>query len=578
MLIVLLNWLHIAAATFAFGYITLRYLCRFFRWDEREIHPALISVAGLGLITTLANYASLFMRVNYEFHLAMVAASLAFLLLWRVPLAEYVSSWLRRARGAEPILHAAAALLIFIALAQSLGIPGREDEGEYYLPTVRWIEWMRVVPGAALFHDRLGYNSAYHMSNAVFGVSYLFPGGLYDLSGFLFALLNIYCLRGAQRLLRRDYRDFSVSLMLTGIIIIDCGIGLSGRGRISAMDADYPHFIIGAIVLSLFLRKLEERRLARWDWESALGLILAAYLVSVKFLAVFLLLLPAGVLLAALLRGERRLFIAAALAGLFMVSPWLIRNYYISGYLVYPVYKVDLFNPDWKAPREAAVGNYNYVSEFAKVAITRYTYAYEGARDLPLSEWFPVWLKRMFATPHGAISVVLLLVFILIFLLLAIFRARYFLRERPDVALFLGAIALYLLFWFFRYPALRFGLGWMLCFFVTIMLALREMRYAWLPDRLRLPLLAGLFALLVAGAAKAGWQMPDWPRSLWRPQATIVPKQLEVRRMDGFTVYVAPAAACWGAPPPCAPNYYPLDNIEMRGERIQDGFRLRETE
>ena len=38
------------------------------------------------------------------------------------------------------------------------------------------------------------------------------------------------------------------------------------------------------------------------------------------------------------------------LMGMVVLMSYLIRNYYISGWLIYPFAAIDIFNPDWKVP------------------------------------------------------------------------------------------------------------------------------------------------------------------------------------------------------------------------------------
>ena len=43
------------------------------------------------------------------------------------------------------------------------------------------------------------------------------------------------------------------------------------------------------------------------------------------------------------------------LTGCVVIAPFLIRNYYLSGYLIYPFPAIDLFDVPWKIPQGVAL-------------------------------------------------------------------------------------------------------------------------------------------------------------------------------------------------------------------------------
>ena len=60
-----------------------------------------------------------------------------------------------------------------------------------------------------------------------------------------------------------------------------------------------------------------------------------------------------------------KLIVITTFCCLCIVIPWLIRNYYLSGYLIYPFPSVDIFNPIWKIPIKDLITEKQLVSSYA---------------------------------------------------------------------------------------------------------------------------------------------------------------------------------------------------------------------
>ena len=49
-----------------------------------------------------------------------------------------------------------------------------------------------------------------------------------------------------------------------------------------------------------------------------------------------------------------------------ILLPYFIRNYYISGWLLYPSVAIDIFDPEWKITRESAMADSAYIVAFGR--------------------------------------------------------------------------------------------------------------------------------------------------------------------------------------------------------------------
>ena len=384
MLLILLNWFFIFITTYSIGYAGLS-LLKIFTHNKSQpnLSPVLISLTGLSLITTLANYFSLFAEIGQVFLVGLII--ITFICIGFSLKSLMLPIRTINVKNIHSLVIIFGGGIFFIALLKAAGPTEIWDEGQYFLPLIRWIESNPTIPGSALFHDRMGYNSAFHMSSAVFGFSFWFKGGMYDLNAYLFIIINFYFLTGVNRILKNK-----VKFSLHDYLMLFAGIALY-RQLLTSMDADYPHIFIGIVLLLLFIEKADEESLDLWDHKSTAFLIIAAYLVTVKFLAVFYFLFIAALLIFQFQQKQWRILWLSLGVGLSIFFPWLARNVIMTGYLVYPLHQFDFFQVDWKIPHEMAQNNYLYVGEHAKTLMERHTLYYEGASKVPVSVWLPQW-------------------------------------------------------------------------------------------------------------------------------------------------------------------------------------------
>ncbi|GJM33495.1 MAG: membrane protein [Saprospiraceae bacterium] len=523
----------------------------------------------MALLTAAGNVVSLIHSIDWQVLSLFGFIGMCFLWVDRQQLKGDFFYWWQEVKQASWLTYILAFLILFIALLKTSGPTEIPDEGEYFLPLVRWIEQYPVVPGTGLIHDRMGYNSAYHLTSALFSQVAFFQGGLYDLNGWLFWIIHIYFLGGVNRLLRREYTYY-----WSDMLMVCAGIFLF-RKLLTSMDADYPTNFIGLLVLIIWIKKISEKKL-KWNYDALIILVLSGFLVTVKFTALFLLLFPAWILINEMIRGNKKIIPFVLLLGAYFAVPWFFRNYFLTGFLVYPLYFIDLFQPDWKIPIEVAWANYYYVEEHAKNLVVRYSYAYEGTGPLQFWEWWPQWLidtKKdlvgkfvLFMIPFSLVGSILSLV---IKTKNQMFSRNYLLGTYLIVLIFL-------IFWFFKFPAIRFAWPWLLTFIVMggLFPALQLLK---IPKNV---LFLGLFGLMFFSFLRGSWKSilenKEIQNHLIRPVEVNKLDRYTVNKLNGIPLTIADSVYCWGIDPPCMPFYYHQE-LELRTGNILDGFRMSNT-
>jgi len=264
-------------------------------------------------------------------------------------------------------------------------------------------------------------------------------------------------------------------------------------------------------------------------------------------------------------------------SGLIVFIPFFVRNYIISGYLIYPFPSIDLFNPDWKIP-------VSYVNEMKSV-ISAHARAGDW-QTRPFSDWLPIWYSHL-STGFKMLSVFILLSPLLTGIIIILRRSirNYFQSEfRILIICFLAII-----FWFFSSPNYRFIYGFLFIYLlITGMILLHyffyEIRlfsfFKRCRERFLKYYLEGLtYALIIF-----------WPCLFFLKcdfnelkKCIVLPfdyKEVTIKTVsvNNFQVNIpVDNTYCWNSAIPCSiiQKDIGITNIELRGKELKEGFRVK---
>jgi len=588
MLIVLTNWLFILVISGALGFAMYRLLRRWTDAAAPEADLTTIVLLGLTGITSLCNLFSLWLPIGKEVCLFVMAGTPFLLYLNRHSWAIFLSrNWALFANGNYRLTAVYFLMLLAIALLKTIGPSAIEDEAAYHLPLIRWIENYPVVPGIANIEDRLGFNPAIYMTNALFGVAWLYEGGLYDLNSLLFVLIGGAFLSGFEPLLRGQKEH-----LLSGIIQATAMVFLF-RLYLTSMDADFFNLYGVLYFLVCIIRQMEQGRFGYPDWQTIWSLLFFCFLVTNKFSAALMAPIALWLVYELVQKKQFRALLISLAFGSVIFLSWVVRNYYISGFAVYPIYFLDFFEVDWKVPSELAQGVYGYVSEFAKIEVIREFNAYKTVQP-SLQTWLPIWYQATWKMLIGKVFFVGMAVSLLLWVRLVFMKKKPHQQHFRWLALL---VFIAIICWFWKFPALRFGWPWVLVFmcctiFISFEAFIRS-RQRWVTTGLAL-----LVALsLVRSTASSVYEVLDAPnrwigdsesqllhqkiqefelQNHWlHPVAVYYEATYSTQYLNQIKVVVPPDIFCRGVMPPCVPkNHHP--GLEARGNRVEDGFRIGE--
>lgn len=426
------------------------------------------------------------------------------------------------------------AAFLYITIRTSLLPTLNNDSGLYYMQFMEWINNYAAVPGLANLHDRLGFNSHWHLLNAAFGTNHL--------NALLFTLMGLGGFEAANSMITRKNMGYAVwaLLPLTFFLLLRF---------LTSTAPDLPATVIPMVYLTYLIAERKNSSLP-------LLVLLIAFACTIKLLSVLHVIAILPVVAWTLIKKDYKAIGLAVVAGLVVSVPWLARNVIQTGYLVFPMESLDLFNYDWKVPQELAANarkNIDVHARFGSYDLSNY--------GKPMAEWFPVWMSAqsktvlVFLGIAGINSVLMLLVSVF-----QLSKKRH--TDQATINLFVSLTVLFsFVFWWMSGPNPRFIYGITLFFFAYSLGALC-VSFGF-GKMLRFIPLISLIPLIWMFRVVKHEPEPKRPTEFNTMQA-----------VEGTIFYPMGTDKCWDYELPCA-NMDRTD-LEFRGKSLGDGFRNRD--
>jgi hypothetical protein len=467
-------------------------------------------------------------------------------------------------------------LLIVIIVTFAAARPCKvEDTENYHAQILRWTESARLVPGLALVHGRLGFNSLWFPLEAVLSFAFLSNGPmpLVNTSTFIVGLLFLF--RESFATDRSRLRaNFAVAALLPYVVL---GFFYAG-----SQSPDLPALTYGLLCFFAVIQSFESNRTDHCLVAICLAVAAASWKLSAAPLVLFAPLLMGDRLATSRGRFDKGwvpVTIFLVLAGAILVT----RSVVLSGYPFFPSTMFDVFPVGWKSPSIAHVQEIG-IRLFARGLRTQNP---EEAQTYTLLQWFPIWIRNR--NNPARICLSLLAVGVALFPISLLFRStRRWLSEanrRALIATGLVAVAASA-FWFWQAPDVRFGAS-----YLPALIALLYLPWLW-PLSGRSKARHALSALVVVTATAAvthnlivGDPVPPWCSEEYRrlhpnrlywllpasyPEATFTEERLSDGSMN--RVVASAGLAHYGAVPN---SPLPIAGVAVRrGSRLADGYRV----
>lgn len=346
-----------------------------------------------------------------------------------------------------------ATLLVALVIIYLLVPPINHDSADYHYQAVYWNETQKIIPGLGNVHGRLAFNAATFMLSAPFSFSHPVGQSLYPLNGVLVLLFYVWLL---QNIIRRKNNWSALAYLVTAIFLF--------RPLLANIPspASEPLAIITVAFVIFRLAELIQEKHHKDPAYLVIPFLICFFAVTAKLTSLPLLIIPVAWIFFYISRRSLIFYLKLVAIIIIIMVPWLARNIVLSGYLVYPLYQLDLFNVDWKVPRDVAIFDYALG-----------TYGSKGAIDGGLLlqqhsfEWFIPWLKNHLQQK----KIIDLVVFILCFTS-PVTWLMVFIKKKINKPLFILWLCVFAgsVVWLVRAPEYRFGMGFLLLSFCIPMI------------------------------------------------------------------------------------------------------------
>jgi len=553
MLFLLFKYFLIVLLAFVYGVAAIR---MFVKRNELSSLPIVIyPVIGLAVLATVTNILSLFLAIGLLVKIGViVVGALLFFLNFR---------WIREINKAIVIefknLGLPAKLLFVFTTVFVQYLTAQPtlsyDEGLYYIQFIKWTETYPVVPGLANLHHRFGFNSSWHMLTALFNTSSFTGVEENRINGAIYLLMLFHFLSGLRQqnaFLRWLKGGMLVAISLPFLIVYN----------LTSPNADIIIlflFLFGVDVWITALIKGEENRT-----QNFLVAILSIFLLTIKPSAIPVLCLPALIFIDWLQKKQYTNIFRFVALSFVIVAPWLVRNIILSGYMLFPFEKLDLFSFDWKVPAENAVEARRMIKDSAYYLYNDNSVLQAGSFTEKIKIWF---LRNLRIYDKLFLVIVMLSPFVLF-----LYRKTI---KKEVIWLWLCLLA-GMLFWFIQAPDPRFGYAYIIttCLLVLATVASGKISapknfifaVVFIFQTGTIFLYSYLHKKFIAEARIR----ETGANTLLMPSPYFVP---ELQQKDSVPFVQTPVVGdqCWDAPLPCSAENMRL--YEKRGASLADGFR-----
>ncbi len=439
MLSVLGTWAVVTILAFPIGFCGLNFFTNCLHYEIRYLSSYILT--GLVFLTVYAQIFSLFSKVS----------SLAFFLLIPIAVLSFAFS-IKHIPAAfknrkKPLIEW---ILLFIgillfAYASSRGYMAY-DTSLYHAQAIRWIEEYGVVKGLALFHFRLGYNSAAFALSALFSFSWTKMQPMHCMAGYFLLLLFTPCIKLYEIAVKKQIRfsDFiriGIFYYITLVLF-----------EVVAPASDFFATSVVFFLVYRYVTLLEDDEKSHVPY--ALLSVLALFAITLKFSAGLMVLLVIKPLITLIKEKKAGQIITFICLGLLVLLPTLIRGYLLSGWPLYPSTMLGFLHPDWQVPAEAAA------RDAAEIKFWGQRIPELGNYNATFSEWFPHWFRAESLPNKGflVLDALGILFSFLIFPVLA-FRKKDNEKKKLLLSFLLLCVTLCASFflWFFAAPLVRYG-------------------------------------------------------------------------------------------------------------------------
>lgn len=582
MFAIIISWIAISIVFLSFGDFLVSIYNRLCKRNELY---GLTDTFLLGMCFTLIplSLSSFWLPANHYILFTYLIFSFLYWIFRRghfLAVLKRIKSGFEHISSLQVIIFAVTIISFMVVILWQVGV---FDSLLYHQQNIRWNEEYAVVPGLGNLEHRFGFNSSYLLLSAVFSFRFLFGEAVYSLHVLVLVYVVCWILK---EIISSGYEIKRLALLpaITGYIFI---FGYT----LTASSTDLiPNIVTFYLIAKLLLYPDILKR------QLLLLFLVPVSLITFKLSIVAICLISLLVLIHLIKAKDYKTIGFLVTISSIVIILWLIRNVILSGYLIFPLYSIDLFDVDWKIPEYIAIEEKDFIyscgiRSFGDMTWRLVNWQWESQ---PIIDWFTYFILL------GSIAIS---PFVMLYSFL---KKKYLNKAVYFVYLILVMI---LLVWYTGGPDPRFigGILFVILYFnLFLLLSTKENKYfrkTGIATIIIFACLIGYWAInrTISFTGKFNINMhTEYARPmkdvLWRQypykesliSAGIFKNEFIPYILDnGDTVYISKSPeipkgryVCFESPFPGTTSrdenttkYQDITEIETRGKTLQDGFR-----
>ncbi len=396
-------------------------------------------LTGLIMLTVYAQFWSLFSAVSGSASLVTLGMNLLGIILL---FAEYKKGRILFSFQREHYCKLCVGIVLFIIICAISSLESWHFDTElYHAQAIRWIEEYGVIKGGVNLLSNLGYNSSAFCLQALFSFKWLTGQSYRVVNGAIACILTIWAVLSMKIVWKRKFTLSDIFRL--GILLV--GYYPSETASV-ATDRIIAYLIMYIIAKWVAVWEETEPGSEKRIHRQAYLVMVAAWTLTIKLSAAPILLL-AIIPIAALAKKKRYALIAEySLLAAIIISPYLIRNVILSGYLVYPFAGIDLLDVPWKIAKDAVESD-AYQIKFWGYGLQKETVEWRNSHNI--LDWIGYWFGNLSLRNKACMLISALMAIVL--------PVREIVKKEWEKLGFYLVIFGSIIFWLFNAPLIRYG-------------------------------------------------------------------------------------------------------------------------
>ena len=553
MIPVLITWIWIFISAYLWGYAAIKIINRIFD-KQTDMTIEFILIFGTGILTVYAEYFSLLSGAGLLANIGLLIVNIIVIVIWREDLVKRVKATLSSKNIWYAILILISAWISMTYMFELVTY----DTGLYHSQAIQWIEEYGVVKGLGNLHHRFAYNSALMCLQALFSMRFLFGQQLHCVSGFMLIVFMSYAI-GSMKFIKYKKLYVSDFVRLSFFVYFTMDVSFSSGG------SDLISLWVVIYLTIKFIEGIEDdiREADYYAFLSILSLIAVSFKLSVA-LIILIVVYPAYLLIK---DKKWAVIFKLILSGFVLILPFLVRNIIISGYLIYPFPKLDLFKVDWKMNKYVCLWDAKEIKSWGQGVC-------DASQSPSFREWFEIWINHI-----GKSNVCLFYSAIVSSAILVVLSIIRFIKKK-DLRRPIAAITIMAMFgyWFMGAPLMRYGIVFTIIPILTFMGVLITL----LQKCIKKVAIVGVVALIAFAGIRIKTLVSHAlafriSNDIIFNQVGYEPFDYTKAEIEGFDMYIPENGDRIGNRAfPSTPYVMNLELIELRGSKLADGFRVKD--